>query len=495
MKWLFGGELGFCAALIIGSVISSAIFGNTIPMLQLNTLLTVSIICSCFASSQALAQDTTAPHVADIENLPRNIIYLIGDGMGPAYTSAYRYYADDPNTKVVEKTIFDQLLVGVSSTYPDDDTYVTDSASSATALATSHKTYNGAISVDHQHNPLSTMLEIAKGQGKATAIVVTSQINHATPASFLAHNESRRNYNAIADSYLSNLINGQPVADLMLGGGTEYFVREDKDLTKDFEQLGYQYINNINRLNTLESLPALGLFAPKGLPSALGSADPLRLTTMTRKALELLNNQEAPFVMMVEASQIDWCGHSNDIACAMAEMHDFASTLQHVKAFIDANPDTLLVATADHSTGGLTLGRDGVYQWKGELLHDVVSLPQVIAQAIITDPNALDTSASFAAFLAQHIRFDIDPKNLDTLRLQLYSRFEQDKTAKLIKKDLLHFIDKATYTGWTTSGHTAIDVPIFAYGKGQQHFTGHKDNTEIGANLIHIINAQSEQIK
>ncbi len=464
-------------------------------MHQLNKLLTISALCSCFASQPLLAQDAPSLHVTDAKQLPKNIIYLIGDGMGPAYTTAYRYYADNPTTRVVEKTIFDQLLVGMSSTYPDDDTYVTDSASSATALATSHKTYNGAISVDHEHNPLSTMLEVAKAQGKLTAVVVTSQINHATPASFLAHNQSRKNYDEIADSYLSNVINGKPIADLMLGGGTRYFVREHRDLTQEFTQLGYQYIDKLSDLNTIESLPALGLFAPKGLPFALGSEDPLRLATMTHKALELLSDQEAPFVLMVEASQIDWCGHRNDVACAMNEMHDFATTLEHVKTFIDANPDTLLVATADHSTGGLTLGSEGVYQWKGKLLHDVTSLPNAIARAIVDDLTVLDTSATLSTFLAQHIRFNIDAKNLDSLRLQLNSRLTEEKSAKLIEKDLLHFIDKATYTGWTTSGHTAIDVPIFAYGKGQQFFTGHKDNTEIGARLIDIIKAQDGKTK
>lgn len=277
--------------------------------------------------------------------------------------------------------------------------------------------------------------------------------------------------------------------------GLNTLIRDNKDLTQEFTQLGYQYIDNINDLHTIESLPALGLFAPKGLPFALGSEDPLRLATMTHKALKLLHAQEAPFVLMVEASQIDWCGHRNDIACAMSEMHDFATTLQFVKTFIDANPDTLLVATADHSTGGLTLGSDGVYQWKGKRLHDVTSLPHAIAQAIGDDLSVLDTSPALSTFLAQHIHFDIDADNLDSLRLQLNRRLTEDKSIKLIEKDLLHFIDKATYTSWTTSGHTAIDVPTFAYGKGQQYFTGHKDYTEIGANLIGIINAKSYKSK
>ncbi|WP_028765985.1 alkaline phosphatase [Shewanella fidelis] len=427
-----------------------------------------------------------APVIAT-EYLPKNIIYLIGDGMGPAYTTAYRYYADNPQTKSVEKTIFDQLLVGMSSTYPDDDTYVTDSAAAATALATSYKSYNGAIAVDHQHGALPTIFEIAKAQGKNTAIIVTSQINHATPASFLAHNESRRNYDQIADSYLSNLVHKRPVADLMLGGGTQYFVRADRDLTIEFQEFGYQYADQLTELNSIDSLPALGLFAPKGLPAAIESNDPLRLTTMTAKALELLSQQDAPFIAMVEASQIDWCGHSNDIACAMTEMHDFAKTLALAKRYVDSHPDTLLIATADHSTGGLTLGRDGTYQWQGQLLHQVHSLPRSIAKLIMETPNVLNDLNAFSVFLRPHISIDIEDRKLDGLRKKLNSRLAQHKAEQIITDDLKQAIDKLTYTGWTTGGHDAIDVPVYAYGKGALYFRGHKDNTEIASTLIQMV--------
>ncbi|GIU33582.1 hypothetical protein TUM3792_46140 [Shewanella sp. MBTL60-007] len=102
-------------------------------------LLSTALLCTALLSKEAAAEtdDPFAPIIA-AEYLPKNIIYLIGDGMGPAYTSAYRYYSDNPQTQRVEKTIFDKLLVGMSSTYPDDDTYVTDSAAAATALATSY---------------------------------------------------------------------------------------------------------------------------------------------------------------------------------------------------------------------------------------------------------------------------------------------------------------------------------------------------------------------
>ncbi|MCL1050187.1 alkaline phosphatase [Shewanella abyssi] len=428
--------------------------------------------------SFTLSADDKAP-IPD-EDIPKNIIYLIGDGMGPAYTSAYRYFSDRPDTKAVEKTIFDQLLVGMSSTYPDDDTYVTDSAAAATALATSIKTYNGAISVDRQHDSLPTMMEMAKEMGKTTAIVVTSQINHATPASFLAHNESRRNYDEIADSYLTNLINGQPVADLMLGGGTKYFIREDKDLTQSFIERGYHYIDNMDNLSQITQLPALGLLAKKGLEPALGSKYPARLMQMTQKALQLVSASKKPFVMMVEASQIDWCGHSNDISCAMAEMDDLAKTVSVIKSYIDTHPDTLLVMTADHSTGGLSLGREGTYQWKGQLLKNVTMMPSAIAASLLKSDQPL-------TLWQQATQLPLTKEQQAQLTANIATAKSATEPTRKLTSSIKKLIDEVTFTGWTTSGHDAVDVPVFAYGMGSHAFIGHQDNTDIATTLMQMI--------
>lgn len=418
---------------------------------------------------------------------PTNIIYIIGDGMGPAYTSAYRYFNDDPSTKVVEPTIFDKLLVGMASTYPDDDTYVTDSAAAATALATSHKSYNGAIAVNSDKQVLPTLLEYAKAKQRTTAVVVTSQINHATPASFLAHNEHRRNYNEIADDFLSNLIDNKPVADLMLGGGQQYFVREDRDLVAELRALGYQYQDDFNALSQLDRLPALGLFAPKGLAPALGSPAPLRLSQMTEHALTLLPANPKGFVMMIEASQIDWCGHSNDIACAMAEMTDLAATTQRIVDYIDQHPNTLLVMTADHSTGGLSLGADGIYQWRGQLLHSVKQMPSTLAKWLYESPAHLASEQAFYDFWQTHLGLPIDAEQRNEYRQQLQTALAQDNGVKEATRLLKQQIDTLTSTGWTTGGHDAVDVQVFAYGQGAAQFNGHQDNTQIAKKLIDLI--------
>lgn len=419
-------------------------------------------IAALFATLPVLAQ-----------NAPKNIIFMIGDGMGPAYTSAYRYYQDTPKDGKVKRTIFDQLQTGMAMTYPNDSTIVTDSAAGATALSTGHKTYNGAIAVNTKREDLPTMLELAKRQGMTTALVATSQINHATPASFAAHNNSRKNYNQIADDYIDNKIAGKLPVDLMLGGGTEYFIRPDRNLVQEFKDAGYQYSDNLNALASVNQVPALGLYAKKGLPYAIDS-DPKRLTKMTEKALELLKNNSNDFFIMIEGSQIDWCGHANDIACAMTEMDDFAHAITLAKQYVDNHPDTLLVVTADHSTGGLTLGADRQYLWKADKVKAVKASLGEITKGLsaVKDPvSAWKNYVDFSLTNAQ--------------KAQLTQAHKQGEKALMLA--VKNIINTTSYTGWTTGGHTAVDVPVLAYGKGAAQFNGLQNNTDIAKSLLEFI--------
>ncbi|MGJ8484117.1 alkaline phosphatase [Pseudoalteromonas sp. SYSU M81236] len=408
------------------------------------------------------------------ESAPKNIIYMIGDGMGPAYTTAYRYFKDDPNTKVVDPTVFDTILRGMAHTYPDDHTYVTDSAAGATALSSGHKSYNGAIAVDTDKKPVKTMLEVAKERGMTTALVATSQINHATPASFASHNESRRNYDEIANDYIDNKIAGKLPVDLMLGGGTKYYVREDRNLVEEFKAAGYQYSDDFAAMNDLKQVPALGLFAEVGLPFALDE-NPTRLTQMTTKALDLLDGQnDKGFFVMIEGSQIDWCGHANDIACAMGEMDDFAKSIEQAKAYVDKNPDTLLVITADHSTGGLTLGAHGQYKWETEVIKGVKATAGTITKDLLESDDLKAVWQKYS---------DIEFTDTNSIKLSEAKKMGE-KALLLAVKDI---INHASFTGWTTGGHTAIDVQVFAYGKRAEDFYGSQNNTAIADKLIDFI--------
>lgn len=416
-----------------------------------------------------------------------NIIFLIGDGMGVAYTGAYRLYQDDVTTPELETTIFDEMLVGMAATYPDDHNQVTDSAAAATALAAGVKTFNGAIGVNSQRSPVTSILDKAKEQGYLTGIAVTCQVNHATPAAFVAHADSRQSYDKIADQFVDLRINGKPKVDLILGGGQEYFVRKDRNLVKEFEALGYSYHSNINDLKKIKKLPALGLFSKGGLAPALESDHPLRLADMTEKSLSLLSSnskQTKPFLLILEASQVDWCGHANDIACAMGEMRDMAASMKLIKQYIDKNPNTIFVATADHSTGGLSVGARGQYQWGASVVRNIKATAPGIARQLLANQSNWKTVWQT---LTQIKLADDESKTLDALIAQSDEN-NNELVISQITAQVLTYIDKYSSTGWTTKGHTGEYVQIFSYGKGKDNFAGAMDNTDIAKKLFGYLN-------
>lgn len=416
---------------------------------------------------------------------PHNTIFLIGDGMGIAQTTAYRYYKANQNKRTrgddqtIAATEFDKILVGMAATYPADDTLVTDSAASATALATGFKSFNGAIGVTPDHDEKITLIERAKALGLTTGIVATSQINHATPASFLAHIDSRHKLDEIADQYLANHLSSQETSaeyiDILLGGGTKYFDSEERKLVDQFQSTGFQYIDQMEDLDQLNQIPAMGLFAPKGLPFAIDSQRPNRLTRMTKTALRLASTKPNGFFLMIEASQIDWCSHGNDIACTMAEMADFENTLSVVLDFAKQHGNTTVVVTADHSTGGLTLGRDGKYLWHAELVHKI----NISAERFST---LVSQGESPVTLWQKYVNLPLSQSEKQRL---LHA--SQSSDPKNIHAAFTTITSAQTGTGWTTSGHTAEDVQVYAYGPYQSRFVGYQDNTDLATKLFTIL--------
>jgi len=454
----------------------------------------VLALTSCKTIEDSTAISAVEANTPQTNKSPKNIIMVIADGMGPAYTTSYRYFSDNPATELIEETVFDRLLVGSASTYPAPVSgYVTDSAASATALATGYKTYNGAIGLDVNKNSVETVLEFAKKQGKKTGIVVTSQINHATPASYLAHNESRRNYDAIADSYIDNGIK----ADVYFGGGWKHFIREDRKLVDEFKAAGFQYVDNYKSLAHLkDKTQVIGLFANVGLPWALDDKDPKRLLTMTRAAIKQLENKNGYF-MLVEASQVDWAGHSNDIASAMAEMSDLATTMEYLEKYVNENPDTLVILTADHSTGGLTVGANGKYEWRPEILRTMKSSPKIIAKKLSKNTITKNSLTKLLNFKVTDSEFEqiLVAKNIANKQLSAYKQLDDKKklettepnTVNIISSAIKSIIDIRTNTGWTSGGHTAIDVPVHALGKNSESFYGNIDNTDIAKKIFKML--------
>ncbi|WP_390581970.1 alkaline phosphatase [Paenibacillus illinoisensis] len=407
----------------------------------------------------------------------KNIIFLIGDGMGTAYTSAYRYMKDDPSTKIMEKTVFDPYLVGAQMTYPDDDTQnVTDSASAATAMSAGVKTYNAAIAVDNDHTEVKTVLEQAKENGKSTGLVATSEITHATPAAFGAHDISRKNMDAIADDYYDELINGEHKVDVLLGGGKTNFVREDRDLTNEFEQAGFSYVTDRSALLKDTNKQILGLFADGGMDKLIDrTSETPSLAEMTTTAIDRLSSNENGFFLMVEGSQIDWAGHDNDIVGAMSEMEDFAAAFEAAIDFAKEDGETLVVATADHSTGGLTLGKDGEYNFFVDPIKAAVRTPDFMAAQIAKGASVEET-------LKSYLKLELTSEEIQSVK-----NAAKDADITTIDNAIEAIIDNRSFTGWTTGGHTGDDVPVYAYGPASHRFSGLIDNTNNAEIIFDIL--------
>ncbi|MEI4829364.1 alkaline phosphatase [Bacillus sp. FJAT-53711] len=407
----------------------------------------------------------------------KNVIVLIGDGMGPSYMTAHRYMKDNPKTFEMEQTEFDKHLVGTQVTYPEDEHQnITDSASAATAMSAGVKTYNAAIAVDNDKSKVKTVLEQAKERGKSTGLVATSEITHATPAAFGAHNIDRKNMDQIADDYFNEKINGKHKVDVLLGGGLKNFDRKDRKLTEEFKKDGYSLVTDRQQLLNDKNDQILGLFAPGGLDKMIDRNDSTpSLEDMTNAAINRLNKNKNGFFLMVEGSQIDWAGHDNDVVAAMSEMEDFERAFKAAIEFAKKDKHTLVVATADHSTGGLSLGANGVYNFDVSPIKAAKRTPDFMAAEIAKGANVEET-------LKKYIDLQLTPEEIKSVNNAAAS-----KDVTTIDNAIEAIFNTRSYTGWTTGGHTGEDVGVYAFGPGKYLFAGVQENTNLAKRVFDII--------
>jgi alkaline phosphatase len=317
----------------------------------------------------------------------RNIIFLIGDGMGVAALYAAMTVSDQPLN--IERC----PVSGLQKTFSSDN-YITDSAAAGTAMASGKKTKNGVIGLDSQGNPAKSILDIAEEHGLATGMVAVTTITDATPASFVAHDASRSNAENIAKDFLNTGI------DLFIGGGYDFFAkRSDKlNLIDSLKFRGYEIDTSMLMVSKTTAKKLAGLVYPNQVPYRLkGRGD--MLPVASKKAIEILSKNRKGFFLMIEGSHIDHGGHDNDDAVLVDEVLDFDQAIGAALDFAQKDRHTLVVITADHETGGVT----------------------------IVGGNTTD----------------------HTVRLNFSSK-----------------------------GHTAVMVPVFAFGPGAEKFEGIYDNTE-----------------
>jgi alkaline phosphatase len=323
----------------------------------------------------------------------KNVILIIGDGMGLPHIYAAMSASENPLN-------FEQFgISGLQKTY-SSNAYITDSGAAGTAIATGSKTLNGAIGVDENGSMLKSILEIAEEQGLATGMVVSSSVTHATPASFIAHQSSRSSYEDIAMDFLKTDI------DLFIGGGYDHFARrsDSLNLADSLRAKGYEVLTSMDMVVGSGAEKLAGLVYQLQPPYRLkGRGD--MLPVATKKAIEILSRNKKGFFLMIEGSQIDWAAHANAADTLIDETLDLDNVIGIALDFAKNDGNTLVVVTADHETGGVT----------------------------ITNGN-MDTKEVTLAF--------------------------------------------------STTGHSAILVPVFAFGPGSENFSGIYDNTDLNRKLL-----------
>ncbi|ASA24419.1 alkaline phosphatase [Paenibacillus donghaensis] len=446
------------------------------------------------------AQSQTQKAVA-AKGQSKNLIVLIGDGMGPAQVSAARYFQQ--YTKGVSHLNLDPYYVGQATTYADRGEdgdkivsgIVTDSASAGTAFATGHKTYNAGISVSNEDvaKPFASIIEAAENNGKSTGLVTTARITHATPAVYASHVRSRDNESAIASQYLESGV------DVLLGGGKQFFTtkeekgkRSDKNILPDFQAKGYKLVENTASLNALpaSTTKVLGLFGNSHVAYVPErTAEVPSLAAMTSKALKVLSNDKDGFVMMVEGGRIDHAGHANDLPTLVQEALDFDAAFKTAIEFAKKDGNTSVVVTADHETGGLSLSRDNIYEINIDLWDKQKHSSETLAASLeaAQTPEEIRTIVTANTWIT-----DLSDEEVQQIMNGDGSSYKREGAYNAV-------ISKRLLVGWSGHGHSAVDVGVWAYGPIADQVKGQVDNTEIataGAKILGLdLNKRSTELQ
>ncbi|GAB7349111.1 hypothetical protein MBLNU459_g8059t1 [Dothideomycetes sp. NU459] len=487
-------------------------------------LATAAVIVLAVVYQQQSSQPS-GKHVNDGERPSgkRNLVFMVSDGMGPtslSLTRSWRQYVDA--LPYDDALVLDHHLIGQSRTR-SSSSLVTDSAAGATAFSCGHKSYNGAISVTPDFTPCGSVMEAAKRAGYTTGLVVTTRITDATPACFASHVRKRE----MEDSIAEQLIGGGPLGrsvDLILGGGRCHFLsnstegscrQDDVDVLHKADKKGWNYISTRDdfdglKLGSSVKLPLLGLFAPGDIPYEIDRryvddvypSLPEMAKTALRALSEATKDSEQGFFIMIEGSRIDHAGHANDPAAQVHEVLAYDKTVQAVLEFLEEDEtDGIMISTSDHETGGLATARQlhltyPQYLWYPAVLanasHSAEYTARKYAEHLSSMPKhaSSDTSANddLKAYLSKLIQstlgiHDVSTSELDNLIAHpIYAPWT-----------FADIISRRAQNGWSTHGHSAVDVNIYASdAKAAKKLQGNHENTEVGEFLRWYLDVEDE---
>lgn len=461
----------------------------------------------------------------------QNVIFMVTDGMGPASLSlarSFKQYRD--NLGIDDVLALDTLLIGSSRTR-SNDSLVTDSAAGATAFSCALKTYNGAIGVDSDKNPCGTILEALKLNGWLTGLVVTTRITDATPAAFSAHADYRFQEDLIAQHQLGEYPLGRMV-DLMIGGGRCHFLprsesggcrNDNRNLILEAQDKGWSYAGDREAFDELQegknvTLPLLSLLAPTDIPYDL-DRDPKEhpsLAEQVRVALTALSKatrkSKKGFFLLIEGSRIDHAGHHNDPAAQVREVLAYDEAMKEVMKFVNnTSTKTTVISTSDHETGGLSTARQITesypdYLWYPEVLLNSSHSGEYLVKKVMSKLAELSHDRTLLqSFIAKEI-IEKDMGIKDYTEEEVSAVEELSKNANKLLGFLNNMISVRSQTGWSTSGHSAVDVNIYAFSNSEKitqkllqkepytGLLGNHENIEIGAFMSEITGADLARV-
>ena len=449
----------------------------------------VSLLCVLVVAIMTMAQ-------------AKYVFMFIGDGMGPHQVLSTEMYLAELEGKIGRK----QLLMttfpysGQAATF-SSSSGITDSAASGTCLATGKKTNNGVIGLAHDSTPVYSVASQLKEQGWGIGIMTTVTIDHATPSAHYAHTPSRNDYYIIGTQLTES--------NFDFFGGSGFSSPQDKknpsapNLYDLAEQKGYTLAGGYADAKTKIGSEKL-LVVPEerlqdrsrhagALPYAIDRGDKdLKLSQLVELAIAQLSTYDR-FFMMAEGGKIDYASHANDGATVLHEVIDFDQAIQVAYRFYEQHPDeTLIVVTADHETGGMALGNSDYVLNLKVLANQQCSLDKLSDQ--LSDLHKAEgknlqweqVKQLIAANTGLYTLVEMTEEEDANLQDAFASMMSHQDVVKTLYKDLnalaakaLAILNKKSRLGWTSGGHTASAVPIFAIGVGAERFTGWHDNSEI----------------
>jgi len=464
----------------------------------LGATLAGAVALGSFGLGNALVE-TEAKGPKQQEKKPKNVIMMVTDGTSSSTTTLARWYKGAP-------LHMDQLMAGGVRAYSAESA-ITDSAPAGTALATGNKSNSGYVGVlpslvttpgveqikeEDKYRPVANVLEGAKLSGKATGIVATSEIQHATPAGFSAHHHDRNNFDVLGEQQVYQGI------DVVLGGGKQSLVtgegsknrKDGENLVEVIDEKGYDFVENRDELLKSKSDKIWGSFSDSALAYEMDRKQTKpqepTISEMTDKALTTLSKDKDGFFLFVEGSKPDWAAHANDPVGMVSDVLAFDNAVGKAVEFAKKDKNTMVIVVSDHGNSGISIGSKNTD--KNYDTTPVSAYIDPLKKAKMTLEGAMGS-----------LNKDLSNKEevaalygLDNLTNDEKKQLEAAKDKNAIGVTLSKLLANRANLGFTTGGHTGEDMFLYSYGVDRP--VGHYDNTDLAKHMAKAMNFDLDKL-